>query len=247
MAVIQVQNLQRTLWRVRRDGTEWTQLTDANLYAHHARISPDGKRIALMAVEPKGAWKVFWMPAEGGAIHALDVPLSSQTDPNWMPDNDSVVFGQPPRYFAEPESSRALYIASISHGTFEQIPGSENWFSPRISSDGKKLLALSINEHRLGLFDFSTRSWRVLLEKPTDRIGVPFWSPDDQWAYVNWLHDRRWDVVRVNLRNSSVHWVTTLTGRMPYPECWAWSAAPNGSIFVSCIHPVANVYAVSYE
>lgn len=249
MVFLQVLNQQRVLWRVRRDGSEWTQLTDASLYVHHARISPDGKRIAMVAREPNGAWKIYWMSAEGGAIHKLEVPVSSQSDPNWMPDSDSIVFGQPPGYFAEPDVPRALYIASIRNKTFEKLTGTENWYSPRISKDGRSLLALSIDEHKLGLYDFASARWRTLLEE-SHRLEVPFWSPDGKWAYVNVVNRmQRPDLLGIAIHDGSMEKVVSLYDILPYPDCWGWgfASSQDGSIFISCVRSNANIFAVNYE
>jgi dipeptidyl aminopeptidase/acylaminoacyl peptidase len=92
MVVIRMHSWESILWRARSDGSEWLQLTDSRLFPVHARFSPDGKRTVMMARWPEQPWKIYWVATEGGALHELNVPITSQADPNWMPDNQSILF-----------------------------------------------------------------------------------------------------------------------------------------------------------
>jgi DNA-binding winged helix-turn-helix (wHTH) protein/Tol biopolymer transport system component len=246
MAICQVHTGQSTLWRVRSDGSEWLQLTDPKFYVNFARYSMDGKRIAMMGKWPDQPWKIYWVSAEGGALHELNVPITSQADPNWMPGNQSILFGQPPRYFAERETPRAIYVHNLQTNSMSTIPGSEGWFSPRLSPDGRSLLALSIDEHKLGMYDFATSRWRVLLENSQEQIGAPFWSPDGKWAYVN-LYGRNGSVWRIRVPDGVAEEVLSLGEMISIPGCFGWSSAPDGSIMISCYRPNSNIYALRYE
>ena len=247
MALCQVHTRQSVLWRARSDGSEWLPLTDPKLRVHHARFSPDGKRIALMAKWPDRPWKIYWVSGEGGALHELNVPIASQADPNWMPDGQSIVFGQPPRYFAEPDSPRAIYIHSLQTNSISKIPGSEGWFSPRISPDGRSFLALSIDEHKLAVYDFAESRWRVLVENPQKRFVVPSWSPDGQWAYVNTQYGKTNSLIRIRVREGIAEEVMSFHELIASPDCWAWGFGPDGSLLISCHRPNSNIYALRYE
>ena len=246
MAVCEERTWQSILWRVRSDGSEWLRLTDPKLNVNFARYSLDGKRIAMMAKWPDQPWKIYWVSAEGGALHELNVSITSQADPNWMPDNQSIIFGQPPRYFAEPDTPRAIYIHNLQTNSVSKVPGSEGWFSPRLSPDGRRLLALSIDERRLAVYDFATSRWRVLLEDSLKRLGAPFWSPDGKWAYVN-FYERKGSVLRIRVPDGVAEEFLSLAEMIAIPGCFGWSSAPDGSIMVSCYRPNSNIYALLYE
>ncbi len=247
MALCQAHDWQWVLWRARSDGSEWLPLTDQRLRVHHARFSPDGKRIALMAKWPDQPWRVYWVATDGGALHELNVPITSQADPNWMPDNQSILFGQPPRYYTEPDTPRAIYIHSLQTNSISKVPGSEGWFSPRLSPDGRSFLALSIDEHKLAVHDFASSQWRVLLENSQAEIQGPSWSPDGKWAYVNIVHGKNFSVVRVQVHSGMTEKVLALSEMVASPYCWAWGFAPDASLLISCVRSNSNIYALRYE
>src|SRR5271169_1635824 len=247
MAAVEMHNREYVLWRARGDGSEWLQLTDPKLSIHHARFSPDGTRLVMMAKWPDQPWKVYWISVDGGALHELNVPIASQADPNWMPDNQSILFGQPPRYFAEPDAPRAIYIYNLQTNSNAKVPGSEGWFAPRISPDGRRFLALSIDMHKLAVYEFSTSQWRVLLGNARDLVKLPFWSLDGKWAYYNIEHGKSDLVMRTRLPDGAPEQVLSLGEMIASPECWGWLFTPDGTMMISCIRNNNNIYALKYE
>jgi Tol biopolymer transport system component len=246
MVLNQVHGWQQILWRARSDGSEWLQLADPKLYALHARFSPDGKRIVMTARWPEQPWKIYWVSAEGGTLHGLNVPITSQADPNWMPDNQSILFGQPPPNIAEPDTPRAIYIHNLQTSSISKVPGSEGWFSPRLSPDASKFLALSIDQHKLAVFDFGTSKWRVLLESTQQNINIPFWSADGKWAYAT-LDGEGISILRMGLHDGITEEVLSLSATIKSPNCWGREFAPDGALMISCDRPNSNIYALQYE
>jgi DNA-binding winged helix-turn-helix (wHTH) protein/Tol biopolymer transport system component len=245
MVFIQWHGWESILWRARSDGSELLQLTDPKLFLMHARFSSDGKRIIMMAKWPDQPWKIYWVSAEGGALHEINVPITSQADPNWIPDNQSILFGQPPPYIAEPDTSRAIYIYNLESNSISKVTGSEGWFSPRLSPDGRSFLALSIDQHKLAVCDLSTSQWRVLLEGH-QFISVPFWSSDGKWAYAT-LGGGKAYVSRVRIHGGITEQVFFISEKIPSPNCWAREFAPDGSLMISCDRLNSNIYALQYD
>jgi Tol biopolymer transport system component/DNA-binding winged helix-turn-helix (wHTH) protein len=246
LAYVEEHTNQRILWRSRSDGSDSLPLTDPKLYVMYARYSPDGKRIALMGKWPDQQWKIYWISADGGALHELNVPVTSQCDPNWMPEGQSILFGQTPRYFAEPDSPRAIYVHNLKNGSLLKVPGSEGWFSPRLSPDGRSFLAISIDEDKLAVHEFATSQWRILAERPLGHIGYPMWSLDGKWAYFSLWEGNR-SLLRTRISDGLTEKVLAFDEWFSMPQCLAWNMARDGAVLISCLRPDNNIYALKYE
>jgi Tol biopolymer transport system component len=241
---IQLHGTETELWRARPDGTGMLQLTSPPLEPTIvAAFSPDESRIAFMGRFPGQPYKVYWIPADGGGIHELATDVTNQADPNWSPDGQSVIFGQPPYFLAESGKPRAIYISNLPANQTSKIPGSDDWFSPRISPDGKSLAALSIDLWRIGLFDFAHASWRNLV-----RHGAhgPFWSLDSRWIYYHHGSGTR-ELWRVRAKDGRNERVLSFTDLFPHAACYAPGFTPNQSLIVTCEKKNSDIYALDWE
>ena len=250
MNFLQRRNQQSILWRARADGSEWLQLTDEKLYILLKATSSDDKEILLMAKWPDRPWRLYIVSSQGGSLRELPIPIASLADPNWTPDGQSIVFGQPPRYLAEPNTPRAIYTYNLHTRELAKIAGTEGWFSPRLSRDGRQLLALSIDQRKLGVLDLVSLRWGILL-KGTERdfFSNPFWSPDQTWAYLAVIDDEGEALVRIRLRDGlreEVFHYREVTGTL---DCAAGPSLfnDNESVMIGCVRPDVNVYSLDYR
>ena len=165
-----------TLWRSRVDGTERLQLTFPPLRVLLPRWSPDGKRIAFTAMLPgRSEWGIYLISSDGGAPERILPSSEGQTDVNWFPDGNSVIFG-------------SFGVANVPISTFDlrtksvsSLPGSSGLFSPRVSPDGRYVVAMtSARPWKLMLFDISTQKWT---EVSGSGYGYPSWSQDGKYVY----------------------------------------------------------------
>lgn len=241
------------LMRARAEGNDAVPLTDPGLYARFPHFSPDGKRIAFMGKWVDKPWQIFWVSTDGGALHEMGAPsVVNQADVNWMPGGEIILFGQTPWYMADPNAPRAIYLFNLRTGDLQKVPNTEDWFSPRISPDGRSFVALSRDERKLGLYDFSTAKWRILLEN-SKRIGAPYWAPDGKAVYAN-THGKEEDfnhdgmTVRVQLSDLKAETILTFDQYVdPRIPCNSWGLAPDRTLTISCWKPNANIYALQYE
>ena len=85
------------VWRVRRDGTEQRQLTQAEVDHRMPRWSPDGKRIAFISKRVEDPDRVFFddifvIPAEGGEEQKWTTSLGPITGLAWAPDGQRIAY-----------------------------------------------------------------------------------------------------------------------------------------------------------
>jgi Tol biopolymer transport system component len=172
------------LWRANRDGSNATQLTDPPLYPTLLHWSPDGKQILFNAANSQGLRKIYVLPSQGGKPQLL-IPNDNriQSTADWSSDGQRVVFET--RELADP-SQMSIHILDLSSGRVTDVPGSEGFWSPRWSPDGRYIDGLTgelIRDHvlsSLAVFDFRTQRWSVIHE---GEVGYPLWSHDGKFIY----------------------------------------------------------------
>ena len=227
------------LWRARVDGSERQQLTAAPMEMYMTRYSPDGRNLVFMARWPSGPWKIYWVSADGGALHEVSSPVMNQADPNWSPDSQSILFGQPPESWVEADVPRQLYRYDLrTHKTVE-IPSSTGLFSPRWSPDGRYVAAMSVDFQSMSILEVTTGHWRLLTRQPTDE---PFWSLDSEWLYFNDFADT--GLWRIQPRDGRLEAVRPIPVPSGYAHCNARAFAPNGSVLLSCRDSRADIFAL---
>ncbi len=199
--MVYVAHPELTLWKSKPDGSSRTQLTYAPMQAHIPRFSPDGKHIGFMASSSGKPWKIFVMPAEGGAPREVTTGDHNQGDPTWMPTGDSIVFAGMPWLENGSVSGPNIHSVNLETSQITDIPGSENLFSPRCSPDGRHIAALSADSTKLMLYDTEKKSWTQLA---VARFGFENWSHDGKYLYAEDYSDKKDNFVRVSAANGNV-------------------------------------------
>ena len=199
--MVYVAHPELTLWKSKPDGSSRTQLTYAPMQAHIPRFSPDGKHIGFMASSSGKPWKIFVMPAEGGAPREVTTGDHNQGDPTWMPRGDSIVFAGMPWLENGSVSGPNIHSVNLETSQITDIPGSENLFSPRCSPDGRHIAALSADSTKLMLYDTEKKSWTQLA---VARFGFENWSHDGKYLYAEDYSDKKDNFVRVSAANGNV-------------------------------------------
>jgi Tol biopolymer transport system component/DNA-binding winged helix-turn-helix (wHTH) protein len=189
------------LWRARADGSELLQLTPADLQVFTAHWSPDGSRLALMARAASGAWSIYQVLADGSDLEPLLQSDSNTADPTWSPDGKNIVMGQAPDLMGKDSAPRTIQILDLQSHQLTTLPGSRDLFSPRWSPDGKFIVAMSLDQKELKLYDVTSRQWRVLSSRAA---ADPIWSPDSRWVYADAFMDPGQPVYRVSLADGRI-------------------------------------------
>jgi Tol biopolymer transport system component/DNA-binding winged helix-turn-helix (wHTH) protein len=168
------------LWRSRVDGSERMQLTSSPLRVAVPRWSPDGTRIAFSGYPPGGPWKIYVVRPEGGKPEVVSESQDDEMDPTWSPDGNTLIFGG---HVFSPQTR--ISSVDLRTGRVSTIPGSEGLTSPRISPDGRFIVALEAHTmSKLVLFDQQTNKWSELVNRQESGFGFQQWSPDSKSVYV---------------------------------------------------------------
>jgi Tol biopolymer transport system component len=167
------------LWRSRLDGSDRLQLTFPPMYPLLPRWSPDGKRIIFFefSVSSDKPARMYEVSTEGGSPRQL-LPddRSQQLDPNWSPDGSKIIFAGESN-----NSASSIRILDVASGQISTLAGSQGFYSPRWSPNGRYVAAFSADSKNLVLFDFENRQWRNLA---SGTLGWINWSHDSQYLYV---------------------------------------------------------------
>lgn len=191
------------LWRCRVDGSECRALTSGLQQAAMPRWSPDGSRIAFMGRYPGQRWGIFTVGASGDHLQQLSSSNLGEGDPDWSPDASRLVFGN----VLEPKERMAIKILNLQNHQVSEIRGSQGYFSPRWSPDGRFLVAVHGDSRAIGIFSFSTSQWK---EIPAAGAGYPNWSRSGVYVYFFSNNSGIRAVSRVELKNWKVERVVDL-------------------------------------
>jgi Tol biopolymer transport system component len=232
-----------TLWRARADGTERRQLTFRPLEVALPRWSPDGERIAFMAIQPGQAWRIYAVPSNGGRPLPLSDGQFADSDPEWSPDGRSLLFGRALR--DDPSVRVSLQVLDLSTGRPSEVPGSKGKFSPRWSPDGRHIAALPADWQKLLILDLETGEWS---EPATGGAGFPAWSRDGAHLYFQRTEAGDEEVIyRLRLRDGRTERVASRKGVPAAAFFGTWFGLdPEDRLLLMRDETVAEVFAFDY-
>jgi len=236
-----------SLWRSRVDGSERMQLTSPPLIGTLPSWSPDGRRIAFSGGIPAGGhWQTYIVPAEGGKSELVPQSQEHELNPTWTPDGNSLIIGG----YAHMAQTRITSI-DLRTNRVTIIPGSEGMRSPRISPDGRYIVALeSQTDSKFFLFDQQTQKWSLLVESSTIGIGWQVWSSDSKYVYFcNWAESPVHFLYRVRIADRKVERVAGINvpeGLTGYFGAWI-TPAPDGSPILLRDMGSQEIYALDVD
>jgi len=234
------------LWRSRVDGTERMQLTTPPLRAAVPRWSPDGTRIAFTGILGNEPWKVYIVSAGGGTPEVAVESNSGATDATWFPDGLSMVFSS--QLFV-PQMRIASIDLRLRRAT--TIPGSEGLYSPRLSPDGRFIVAMNYpGQSKLMLFDLGKQTWSQLFEVAHGGLGWPQWSGDSQFVYVRDAVDQHAPALyRIRVSDRKTERVATLDIPNGLIGIWnGWmSTTPDGTPLLLRDFEAEEIYALDVD
>ncbi|MGA2301830.1 MAG: winged helix-turn-helix domain-containing protein [Candidatus Acidiferrum sp.] len=233
------------LWRSRVDGSERIQLTTPPLVASVPNWSPSGTRIAFSGILPGGLWKTYVVSAEGGKPEMVSQSQDHELNPTWTPDGNSLIIGG----LVHSAQTRVSSI-DLRTGRVSVIPGSEGMRAPRISPDGRFIVALeSQSDSKFFLFDQQTQKWSVLVSS-SPGVAWQEWSSDSKYLYFsNWAETHPRFLYRVRIAGSKLERVAGIEVPEGVTGYWCpWMiAAPDGSPILLRDLGIQEIYAIDVD
>lgn len=198
------------LWRARAaDGSDKVRLTPGYLEVFMAHWSPDSKRLAIMAREPGKVWRLYLIDSGGGAPEPLLNESRNAADPDWSHDGQSLVFGRESDRMGKESGPHTIQTVNLNSMKTDVLPGSEGLFSPRWSPDGRWIVALTLNQKSVMLYDVAQQRWRELA---ATSASDPVWSPDSRSVYVNAYLEPQQPILKIGIADGIPHVVADLGG-----------------------------------
>jgi Tol biopolymer transport system component/DNA-binding winged helix-turn-helix (wHTH) protein len=231
------------LWRARSaDGSDRLRLTEDDLEVFLAQWSPDGQQLVLMARKPGETWQIYTVGATGGAVHVLLADQRNLADPDWSADGKSIVFGRQAELMGKESGPNLIQTLDLATQTVRSLPGSENLFSPRWSPDGQWIIALSLDQTRLVLYDVQHGIWRTLF---TGSVADPVWSSDSKSIFFHASAEPNSEIMRIPLDGPAQLIADPSKGGLPSDNYRFSGITPDGAPIVEPGIGTGNLYSVS--
>jgi Tol biopolymer transport system component/DNA-binding winged helix-turn-helix (wHTH) protein len=233
------------LWRSTSDGRERLQLTQPPMMVGFSQWARDGKQIAFMGRKPEKPWNIYVVPSSGGNVAVVSPEEHNFVDAEWSPDGHSLLFGRTPDYMGEPGSPKAISILNLDTHQITTLPGSEGFYSPRWSPNGRYVVAVPLSEEKLVLFDFATQTWTDLTPGRL-HMGNPRWSPDSEYVYVD-VHPEH-ALLRIGMHDRKLEKVLDLNTLSPNAaECDFDNIGWDARAVVACWLESGDIYALDLD
>jgi DNA-binding winged helix-turn-helix (wHTH) protein/Tol biopolymer transport system component len=179
----------RTLWCMKPDGSEARQLVYSPMKVQGLAWSPDGKQIAFNAWTPTNPFKNYLVAAAGGEDPRELQPGHTEREgiPSWSADGTKIAFGDVPETFGLGSRKDVIHILDLPTRHAEVLPGSQGFWSPRWSPDGRYIAALKNDDpdpfrQSLLVYDRKVKKWGEL---HVDHVKDLLWSHDGKYIYYD--------------------------------------------------------------
>jgi Tol biopolymer transport system component/DNA-binding winged helix-turn-helix (wHTH) protein len=234
------------LWRARSaDGLDRLRLTGDDLEVFLAQWSPDGQQLVLMARRPGETYQIYTVGATGGVVHLLLADRRNLADPDWSADGHSIVFGRQAELMGKESGPKLIQIFDLSTRAIRTLPGSENLFSPRWSPDGRSILALSLDQTRLLVYDVrrgAQGGWRTLY---SGSVADPVWSSDSKAIFFHSSAKANSGIMRIPLHGAAQLVADPAKMGLPSDDYRFSGITPNGAPIVEPGIGTGNLYSLN--
>jgi len=226
------------LWRSRADGSERLQLTYPPIQVYYSFISPDGKRVVYQNTEGG----IYVISIDGGQPQKIVEKDANAA--NWSSDGNVLVFSK-----ARDAAHSELQFLDLRTGKRSVVPDSQDLLGGHWVSENV-LVAASLNEAKLEVFDVRTQKWSDLVPGKVPGIVVNWaHSPDYQYVYYT-TGGAEPKAMRIRLADRKVETIASLKDlrRALGPDGNTQiSVAPDGSAIFTRDVGTQEIYALTLK
>ena len=203
-----------TLWRSKLDGSARLQLTYPPMRTGLGHWSPDGQQIAFAGALPGKPWKVYLISKDGGSPQALTSTQEEiqEADPTWSLDGNTLAVG----HSGFGSDVALIELFNLKTHEISQLPGSDGFFGPRWSPDGRYIVALSQDGNKLVLCNLKDHQWRHLDIK-LNSFGYLAWSHDSAYVYFDTILRSDTGYYRVRISDAKLEKLADLSKIKGFP------------------------------
>lgn len=241
-------NADFSLWRSKADGTQPLQLTGPLLRIADAQWSPDATQIVFMGSGegPNQGTQIYLLPRDGGVPRRVLPERGWQSHPQWLPDGKSVAISVSPEE-GEKEPKRGIYIANLATQQTYKLPDSQDIDSATWSRNGRFVLGVTNDYHRIKLYDVGKNKWVDTVTATL--ISGPSWARDSESIYYQDILEEDQPIYRVwlsGMRREKVYGFHKEL-KSGYFRCVFYGLKPDGSLLVHLSRSFADLYAFDVD
>jgi Tol biopolymer transport system component len=113
------------------------------------------------------------------------------------PDGSKLTFSLNP----QADTSDGLYVFDTNTHQAQKIPGSEGYWKSRWSPDGKYLVSVTSNNKTIGVFEWSSQKWTVIVHGNV--LSPVAWSNDSRFVFYQDILEKDEPARRFNITTGS--------------------------------------------
>ena len=167
-----------------------------------------------------------------------------------VPDGQTLAYGHNAN-----TSNDKLYVATYDVRTkqISRLPGSDDYFAPRWSPDGKYIVVIGADSASLRLYDTKAREWKPLIQGKAgnDSVGYLTWSHDSSWIYFDTATAEHPSFKRVRVPDGRIEKLFDLQLQRWYPSQFGpgtWTGlSPNDEPLLVKDTTTSEIYALELE
>src|SRR5215831_10990360 len=175
--------------------------------------------MAYVSIRPGLSTQIMLIGAGGGKSKPVDAENRGQIDVNWSADGRRMMFG-----YVVGAANLSISLLDMKTHKITVVPGSEEFFSPRCSPNGRYIAALSRDSSKVMLFDYQTQKWSTWFTEAAGSVSYPTWSKDSKYLYFDDMVTGEEAIRRVKVGEDHPERVFSVRGIEHYMGQWGnWS------------------------